>query len=80
MSQHPLWGFLIAAGGLLLFAGLGVSMTFRPDSFVRSSMFWKQGEMERTINRDSIRVAGVVFTASALWILYRVLFGSGAPW
>jgi hypothetical protein len=34
----------------------------------------KRGEMLKTWNRDSMRVAGAVFVAVAVYMLYHVLF------
>ena len=73
MSQEPLWRLVVTVGVLLLFAAVGVYTAFRPDRFVTRPLFWKQGEMERTMNRDGVRVSGVIFAAGALWILYSLL-------
>jgi protein-S-isoprenylcysteine O-methyltransferase Ste14 len=73
MSQEPLWKAAVAACILLLFAAAGVYAVFRPDPFVPRPLFWKQGDMERTMNRDGVRVFGAIFAAVALWILYSLL-------
>ena len=73
MSQEPLWKAVVAVGILLLFAAAGVYAAFRPDPFVPRPVFWKQGDMERTMNRDGVRVVGVILAAVALWMLYRLL-------
>jgi len=44
-----------------------------PDRFVRRSGMPKGGELLRTWNRDSMRLAGAVFTAGALYVLYLLI-------
>jgi len=63
---------LVAVGFTLVVAGLGVYVAFRPDNFVPRS-FWKQGEMERTMNRDGTRICGGIIAAVSLWVLYDLL-------
>lgn len=45
-----------------------------PDRFVRRSGMPKGGKMLKSWNRDNLRVAGAVFAAVAVWMLYHVLF------
>ena len=44
-----------------------------PDRFVRRSGMPKGGEMLKTWNRDSMRVAGAIFAAVALYMLYHAV-------
>ena len=72
MNHDPLWRLLVAVGVSLAFAGLGVYVAVRPDNFVPRS-FWKQGEMERTMNRLGTRFVGVIMAAGSLWVVYDLL-------
>ena len=65
---------LALVGFLLLFAATGVRAMLNPDRFIRRSGLPKGGEMLKTWNRDNMRVAGAVFVAAAVWMLYHVLF------
>jgi hypothetical protein len=73
MSQEPLWKAVVAVGIWLLIAAAGVYTAFRPDRFVTRPLLWKQGDMERTMNRDGVRGVGAIIAAVALWILYSLM-------
>jgi hypothetical protein len=57
------------------FTQIGVRMALRPEKFVLRAgrTWWRQGEMERTKNRDTLRVIGVVIAAGSLWVFYNLL-------
>ena len=46
---------------------------FRPDPFMTRPLRWKQGEMERTMQRDGVRLAGAIMAVVAVWIFYELL-------
>jgi hypothetical protein len=73
MGHEPWWHTALAVGGLLFFTAYGVKIALRPDAVVPRSL-WRQGEMERTMNRDGVRVVGVVMAVGSLWVIYNVLF------
>ena len=73
MSSEPLWKVVLVAALLLFFAAYGVRVMIEPDLFVRRSGMPKGGELLRTWNRDSMRLGGAVFTAGALYLLYRLI-------
>jgi hypothetical protein len=58
---------------LLVFAGIGVAHIFKPDWFANRSGVRKGGEMLSEWNRVGFQIAGVIFAAFALYLLY-VLF------
>jgi len=73
MSQEPLWKAVVAVIVLLLIVAAGVYAAFRPDPFVSRPLLWKQGDMERTMDRDGIRGVGAIVAAVALWMLYHLM-------
>jgi hypothetical protein len=58
---------------LLFFAGTGIMAMLDPDRFIRNTGMPKGGEMLKTWNRDSMRVAGAAFVVFAIYMLYHVL-------
>jgi len=73
MNHESLWRLVLAVGVTLLFAAAGMYIALRPDQFVPRPLFWKQGNMERTMNRDGVRLVGATMAAAALWMLYSLL-------
>jgi len=57
---------------LLVFAGIGVAHIFKPDWFLKRSGARKGGEMLSEYNRAGFQIAGGVFAAVAIYILYSL--------
>jgi len=55
---------------LLAFVGMGVAQIFKPDFFVKRSSVRKGGEMLSEYNRAGFQIAGAIFAAVAIYILY----------
>ena len=55
---------------LVAFAGIGVAHIFKPDWFIRRSGVRKGGEMLSEYNRAGFQIAGAVFAAIAIYMLY----------
>lgn len=72
MSDEPLWRFILVTALLLFFVTQGVRMVLDPDRFVRRSGIPKGGELLRTWNRGQMRLAGAVFAAAAIYVMYRL--------
>jgi hypothetical protein len=75
MDHEPWWRLVLAVGVVLWFTQIGVRMALRPERFaLRVGRTWsRQGPVERTTNRDKVRVLGVVIAAGSLWVAYRLL-------
>jgi hypothetical protein len=58
---------------LLIFVATGVRAMLDPDRFVRRSGMPKGGEMLKVWNRDGMRLAGAIFVAVALYMLYHLV-------
>jgi hypothetical protein len=58
---------------LSLFAAIGVAHVFRPEWFLSRAGVRKGGELLNEWNRLGFQIAGAVFAAFALYLLY-VLF------
>lgn len=63
---------LISILVLLAFAGIGIAHVFKPDYFLKRSGVRKGGEMQTAWNRLGFQIAGAIFAAGALYILYSV--------
>ena len=75
MNHEPWWRLVVAGCVVMWFTQIGVRMALRPEKFVLRAgrTWWRQGEMERTKNRDTLRVIGVVIAAGSLWVFYNLL-------
>ena len=73
MGHDEWWRVALAVGMLLFFGASGVYVALRPDRFMTRPLMWRQGEMERTMNRDGVRLVGVALTALSVWIIYELL-------
>jgi hypothetical protein len=58
---------------LLIFAGIGVAHVFKPDWFVKRSGVRKGGDLLTEYNRMGFQIAGAIFAAGAIWVLYSLL-------
>jgi hypothetical protein len=58
---------------LLIFAGIGVAHVFKPDLFVKRSGVRKGGDLLSEYNRMGFQLAGAIFAAGAIWVLYSLL-------
>jgi len=58
---------------LVVFAGIGIAHTFKPDYFIKRSGVRKGGDLLTEWNRVSFQIAGAIFAAFAMYLLY-VLF------
>jgi H+/Cl- antiporter ClcA len=58
---------------LLAFAGIGIAHIFRPDYFVKRSGVRRGGELLTEWNRLGFQIAGAIFAAFAIYLLY-ILF------
>jgi hypothetical protein len=59
---------------LLIFAGIGVAHIFKPDWFVKRSGVRKGGgDLLTEYNRMGFQIAGAIFAAGAIWVLYSLL-------
>jgi hypothetical protein len=57
---------------LVAFFGIGVAHVFKPDWFVKRSGVRKGGEMLSAYNRTGFQIAGVIFAAGAMYMLYAL--------
>ena len=55
---------------LVAFAGIGVAHVFKPDYFIKRSGVRKGGEMLSESNRLGFQIAGAIFAAVAIYMLY----------
>jgi len=55
---------------LLIFFGIGVTHVFKPDWFVKRSGVRRGGEMLSEYNRAGFQIAGAIFAAVAIYMLY----------
>lgn len=58
---------------LVAFLGIGIGHIFKPDWFVKRSGVRRGGEMLSEYNRAGFQIAGAVFTAIAIYMLYSLL-------
>lgn len=66
-------GLSFAGSMLLAFVAIGVGMVVNPDPFIARSGVRKGGELLTAWNRLSFRIAGAIFVAAALYVLYHLL-------
>ena len=71
MRQALLSAFLVLI--LVTFAGVGIAHIFKPDYFVKRSGVRKGGDLLTEWNRIGFQIAGAIFAAFAIYLLY-VLF------
>lgn len=57
---------------LVAFAGIGIAHIFKPDWFIRRSGVRRGGEMMSEYNRAGFQIAGAVFAATAVYMLYSL--------
>jgi len=55
---------------LLVFVGIGVANILKPDWFVKRSGVRRGGEMLSEYNRTGFQIAGAIFAAVAIYMLY----------
>jgi cyanate permease len=55
---------------LLVFVGIGVANIFKPEWFVKRSSVRRGGEMLSEYNRAGFQIAGAIFAAVAIYMLY----------
>jgi hypothetical protein len=72
MHQDSFWKMMLGVVILLFFVGIGIAHVVNPDRFARSSGVRKGGEILTKWNRDGFRVAGAVFAAVAIYMLYKL--------
>ncbi len=57
---------------LVVFAGIGIAHIFKPDWFIKRSDVRRGGEMLSEYNRARFQIAGAVFAAIAIYMLYSL--------
>jgi hypothetical protein len=57
---------------LVAFAGIGIAHVFKPDYFIKRSGVRKGGEMLTEWNRVGFQIAGAIFAAVAIYMLYSI--------
>jgi hypothetical protein len=57
---------------LVAFAGVGIAHIFKPDYFMKRSGVRKGGEMLTEWNRLGVQIAGAIFAAAAIYMLYSI--------
>jgi hypothetical protein len=57
---------------LIFFAGIGVAQFLKPGWFVKRSGIRKGGDMLTEYNRAGFQIAGALFAAGALYMLYSL--------
>ena len=57
---------------LVAFAGVGIAHVFKPDYFMKRSGVRKGGEMLTEWNRLGFQIAGSIFAAVAIYMLYSI--------
>jgi len=55
---------------LVVFAGIGIAHIFIPDYFIKRSGIRRGGEMLTESNRAGFQIAGAIFAAVAIYLLY----------
>ncbi len=55
---------------LVAFAGVGIAHVFKPDYFLKRSGVRKGGDLLTEWNRVSFQIAGAIFAAFAIYLLY----------
>jgi hypothetical protein len=63
---------LVAVLMLVAFAGIGIANVFKPDYFMKRSAVRKGGEMLTEWNRLGFQIAGAIFAAVAIYMLYSI--------
>jgi hypothetical protein len=57
---------------LIAFAGIGIAHIFRPDWFMKRSGIRRGGGILTEYNRAGFQIAGAVFAAVAIYMLYSL--------
>ncbi|MGC1373758.1 MAG: hypothetical protein WA824_16605 [Candidatus Sulfotelmatobacter sp.] len=60
---------------LVIFACIGIAHIIRPDWFIKRSGVRKGGEPLTDWNRQQFQIAGAIFAAFALYLLYILFRG-----
>jgi hypothetical protein len=55
---------------LVAFAGIGIAHVFKPDYFLKRSGVRRGGELLTEWNRIGFQIAGAIFAAFAIYLLY----------
>jgi len=55
---------------LVVFAGIGIAHILKPDYFIKRSGVRRGGEMLTESNRAGFQIAGAIFAAVAIYLLY----------
>ncbi len=63
---------LVAVLLLVAFAGIGIAHIFKPDWFIKRSNVRRGGELLSEYNRAGFQIAGAIFAAIAIYILYDI--------
>jgi hypothetical protein len=63
---------LVAVLLLVAFAGIGIAHIFKPDWFIKRSNVRRGGEMLSEYNRAGFQIAGAIFAAVAIYVLYDI--------
>jgi hypothetical protein len=71
--MNSLWKIAAVAVLLVIFACIGIAHVISPDRFIKRSGVRKDGELLTDFNRFQFRLAGAVFTALAVYLLYVLL-------
>jgi hypothetical protein len=56
----------------IAFLGIGIAHVFKPDWFVKRSGLRGGGEMLSEYNRTGFQIAGAIFAAFAVYMLYSL--------
>jgi hypothetical protein len=63
---------LVLVLALLAFAGIGLAHVLKPDWFLKRSGVRRGGEMLTEYNRAGFQIAGLIFAAIAIYMLYSL--------
>ena len=57
---------------LVVFARIGIAHIFKPDYFLKRSGLRRGGEMLTESSRTGFQIAGAIFAAVAIYLLYSI--------
>ena len=63
---------VVAVVLLVVFAGIGIAHVFKPDWFIKRSNVRGGGEILSEYHRAGFQIAGVIFAAIAIYVLYDI--------
>ncbi len=72
-NGESIWKLSLGLLVLLVFMGVGVAHIVNPDRFVERSGVRKGGEMLTKVNRDGIRLIGVIAVVFSGYVLYQLI-------